>query len=785
MRNTILFITCLLSFVISAQNTSSVSGQIIDKTNNQPLSFASILLKKQNGTALNGTITNEKGNFEFIEVPDGNYLLEVEYIGYATQRIPLELKNQQKVKLSVIALEENAELLEGVTITAEKSTFEQRLDRKVVNVGKDLISQGPSAIDLMNNLPSVSIGSDGNISFRGSDNVRILIDGKLSNLENPADVLQQIPSNSIKKIELISNPSAKYNPDGLNGIINIILKKTVQEGWNMAFGANSIIAQRERYNSNVSLNFKPNQTNYYLEYSNGFGDQVTDGIVSRFDLNSDQITLNINNRESHFVKLGADFYPSEKTVLSFFTNQNLYNAAFEGQKNVFFEDVQENNFALNDFLTRDNHAQIYNTDYKWQIDGKGHSIEIEANYNLFKSDLTNDFIFSGNTTVPSYIENVSDTRSVLTFNVDYSLPLGLKSKIEIGGEGRINRIENGYTSTNFLLESSTFNYDRDIYSSYFIYNSTLGKIKFNIGARLEQYLVNAKFNQEVSGLAIFNQDIFNVFPSLFVSYQTSEESPHQYQLSYGRRIERPSFNQVNPIRQTTTPQLLATGNLELLPQFSNTIGANYVHRFNKGSISSGIFYRYIQDEINRIGIFDQDDPNLLRLSYDNFDSNNAYGIELGGNIRLADWWRSNFSLELYSRRQRGNIEDEEVEVQNNLTNIKWTQNFRFSDKISASTFAFYSGPQEILQYELKSNYYINVGLRYAFANGNGSISLNANDIFGSRRFAFRTYRTVFQEGEFLRDTQQLFLGLSYRIGGKLSSRSRKRRNNNIKADRFL
>ncbi|MEM9361853.1 MAG: TonB-dependent receptor [Bacteroidota bacterium] len=785
MRQVIIYLTLLISGTILSQNTGSISGLITDKTNGEPLSYASVVLKNQSDVIINGTITDGKGTFRFTELAAGSYFLEIEFIGYTSLQIPVELKSQQTLKLPVLVLSECAEALEGVTITGQKSTIEQKLDRKVVNVGKDLISQGPSAIDLMNNLPSVNIGSDGNISFRGSDNVRILIDGKLSNLENPADVLQQIPSNSIKKIELITNPSAKYNPDGLNGIINIILKKTAQEGWNVAFGANSIIAQRERYNSNLSLNFKPGKTNYYLEYSNGFGDQITDGIVNRFDLNSNQITRNSNNRESHFIKLGADFYPSEKSILSVFTSQNLYKAAFDGQKDVVFAEETQDNFALNDFLTRDNYTQNYNTDYKWQVNGESHFLEIEGNYNLFQGDLVNDFNFTGSTTIPSYIENVDDTRSILTFNVDYSVPLGGKSKLEIGVEGRINRIENEYSSTNLQLEDSTFEYNRDIYSSYFIYNRSLGKFKLNLGTRFEQYTVNAQFSQELSGLEEFNQELFNVFPSAFLSYQTSEESPHQYQLSYGRRIERPSFNQVNPIRQTTTPQILATGNIELFPQFSNTIEANYLYRFSKGSLSSGVFYRYIQDEINRIGIFDQDDPNLLRLSYDNFDNNNAYGIEIGGNLRPTNWWRTNINLELYHRQQRGFIEDEAVEVQNILTNIKLTQNYRISDTLSASFFGFYIGPQEILQYELKPNYYINAGLRYSFANGNGSLSLNANDIFGTRRFAFETFRTVFQEGEFLRDTQQLFFGLSYRMGGTLSSRTRKKRNTNIKADRFL
>ena len=412
-------------------------------------------------------------------------------------------------------------------------------------------------------------------------------------------------------------------------------------------------------------------------------------------------------------------------------------------------------------------------------------MEFEANYNLFNSDLINDFTFTGNTTVPSYIETVDDSRSVLTLNLDYSLPLGEKAKLELGGESRINRIENDYTSTNTELLNSVFQYNRDIYSSYLIYSTTLGKFNLNLGSRFEYYVVNALFNQEQSTSELFDQELFNTFPSIFVSFRPSKESPHQYQLSYGRRIERPSFNQVNPIRQTTTPQILATGNLRLRPQFSNSIEFNYLYRFNRGSISSGVFYRRIQDEINRIGIFDQDDPNLLRLSYDNFDSNNAYGIELGGNLRLTNWWRTNINLELYTRQQQGNIEQEQVTVQNTLTNLKWTHSFAITKQISASLFGFYSGRQEILQYELRPNYFFNMGMRYNFPNGKGSISINGNDVFGTQRFAFRTFRTVFQEGEFLRDTQQVFVGISYRLGGKLSSLSRKKRKNNIKADRFL
>ncbi|MEX0312925.1 MAG: carboxypeptidase regulatory-like domain-containing protein, partial [Allomuricauda sp.] len=343
-RNILFYASLFIGSTLFGQHNGALSGQVLDEGNGQPLAFASVVLQTQEEKVFSGTITDDKGRFQFTELAAGRYLLKIEFIGFKPSQMPIQLEVGQTMKLPTLYLSENTELLEGVTVVAQKSTVEQRLDRKVVNVGKDLISQGPSAIDLMNNLPSVNINSDGNLSFRGSENVRILVDGKLSNLENPAEVLQQIPSNSIKKIELITNPSAKYNPDGLNGIINIVLKKTAQEGWNIAFSANSIIAQEERYNSSLSLNFKPKKTNYYLEYNNGFGDQIIDGQLNRFDLNSNQLTRSAYDRKSNVIKFGIDFYPFKNTIFSVFTDQNFHDLEIDGDKDVVFDNDASLNF---------------------------------------------------------------------------------------------------------------------------------------------------------------------------------------------------------------------------------------------------------------------------------------------------------------------------------------------------------------------------------------------------------------------------------------------------------
>ncbi len=232
--------------------------------------------------------------------------------------------------------------------------------------------------------------------------------------------------------------------------------------------------------------------------------------------------------------------------------------------------------------------------------------------------------------------------------------------------------------------------------------------------------------------------------------------------------------------------MILTGNPSLVPQFTNSIEINYSRTLNKGTLTFGSFYRRIRDEINRRGFFDANNPTVLIIDYENFDSNDAYGIELSVSYRPTEWWSLNGSYDVYSRTQKGFIEGERVSVSNTLMNAKLNNSFKALKGLTFQLFTFYSGRQRILQYDIKDNFFMNAGARYNFAKGRGTLSLNFNDIFRTQRFAFETFRTIIQEGQFKTDSRAVYAGLAYRFGsGKSNSAKRKKRDKNEKADKIL
>ncbi len=773
-----------LSLTFYAQ-TGSVSGEIIDKNSGESIPYATIVVASDN-TTITGGLTNDSGGFSVTKIPLGAYHLEVHFIGYKTIKTPISItKTNRKLNLGKIAIEEDAIALDNIEVTAERSTITQKIDRKIITIGKDLTTVGASASDIMTNIPSVSVNQDGEISLRGNENVRVLVDGKPTNI-NATDLLQQIPSTSIKSIELITNPSAKYNPEGMSGIINIVLKKNSNLGFNGNVSTGITFGEKTRFNTSLGLNYRSGKFNIYGNYGNRLGKQVASGSITRTIEGTNQSTRNIYDNTSHLFKVGIDYFINDRNTLSLYTNQNLYERLNESTRQITFYNAMDTNFMqLGNFLT-DNTNSTYNADFKHDFSKDGHNIELEVDYNTLNSHLGNGFAFTGKTPNPNYIETIDDTRTNTTVNLDYVNPVSENATLELGIETRLRRTDNTYITNNSTLKNSIFSYDRDILSFYTTWSQKFDKWQYNLGVRLEDYNVNAAFTPSASPSETFSQNLFNIYPSGFLKYTPDEARKNSYQISVSRRIDRPSLNQINPIRQITTPQIIAIGNPELNPQFTNSVELNYSRKLTKGNITIGGFYRRINDEINRIGYFDTIDPNVLILDYDNFDSNDAYGLELSSSYRPTKWWNFNASFDVYSRTQKGDIENESVEVNNTLLNAKVNNSFKATKDITFQLFTFYSGPQNILQYQLKSNFFMNAGARYNFAKGKATFSVNFNDIFRSQRFAFKTYRTIFQEGEFRRDSRTVFFGLSYRFGGgKNKALKRKKRDKNIRADKFL
>ncbi|MCH2195429.1 TonB-dependent receptor [Kordia sp.] len=813
-----LFSLCMLMLCVTlhAQNPApkigTVQGKVIDAATKEAIPYATIVIKsKADSKVITGAISDDNGNFKIQKVSVGAIVIDVQFIGYETISKEATISRDNRViNLGTVSIAESATALNEVEVVAERTTIEQKVDRKVITVGKDLVTSGPTASDIMNNLPSVNVDQQtGAISLRGNQNVRVMVDGKLSNIPT-AQLLKQLPSNSIKKIELITNPSAKYNPEGMSGIINIVLRKNVNIGFNGNINLGLTREREAKFNSSLDMNYRNGKFNVFGNYSNNISKNANNGNIFRSDENSEQLFSFLDNRKTHLVKVGLDVYLNEKNTVSFFTNQNITDSRTDGITDVFFYDNPAfNNFQ--DFTAKnDNLASQYNFNYKYDIDDEGHNIELEVDYNVYDADDNIDFQFQGAGTFPNYIDETETDRDRTTINLDYVRPLKNKAKLELGAEARLFNSGIDYQSSGFTFNelgnlrrtpSTDFDYSRDIYSLYATYGRQFEKWSYQVGLRAETVQVDANaFSQEIETTdtdnIIFQNDYTQVYPSAFLTYSPSDKN--SYQLSYSRRIDRPGIDQVNPIREWSTPLISSFGNINLEPQFTNSMEVNYTRRLgNKGTITGGVFYRIIENEINRAVFVDRTDINRLILTHDNFDNTSAYGVEISSNFRPTSWWSFNTSFDFFAQTQKGiteslnaptdvatidNIVRQTVQVDNEAWNFRMFNNFKVTKKLNLSAFGFYRGSVQGIQFKMEPMYFVNIGARYAFAQGNGTLSVNYNDIFNTQEFGFDGERPFRQTGGFRWESNTVNVSLSYRFGGgKYRAKSRKRRDNDEKS----
>ena len=819
MKKLMFICVLLLSVIVSAQpakelRDGTVSGRVIDASLNQPLPYVNVIIKTTANQTITGGITKDDGTFEIKSIPEGDVVVSIQYIGFKTIAKTVSIgKNGYDIALGDIMLEEDVASLDEVTVVAEVTTIQQKVDRKVINVGKDLTTTGPTASDIMNNIPSVNVDQQtGNISLRGNENVRVMVDGKLSNVPI-AQLLKQIPSTSIKQIELITNPSAKYNPEGMSGIINIILHKNTNIGFNGNINLGLTKEIYAKFNSSIDLNYRNGKFNLYGNYGNNIGKSANYGSIERLDDNSEQLFDFFNNNKSHLYKVGLDFYMNDNNTVSFFTNQNIYDGFGAGTTGVLYPNhpLQQQIFD-NDIQ---NLSSQYNAVFNHKFKKEGEKLDIEADYSVFSQDEIANFNFQNFSFPPNYIDFVNTDRDQTTINVDYVNPLSEKAKLEIGAEARLFDTKIDYASTGLSVNENQdnipnngdeyiptpqtdFSYKRDIYSLYATYGKTFEKWSYQVGLRAESVMEDANAFRTLENSTEntpFENDYFQVYPSVFLTYSPSDKN--SYQMSYSRRVDRPGLQQVNPIREWSTPLISSFGNTELQPQFTNSIEANYTRKLENGSITGGVFYRLVEDEINRAVFIDRLDINKNILTYDNFDNTTAFGIELSSNFRPTKWWNFNASFDLYSRKQKGiaetltaptnvaTVDDiilETIEVDNLVWNFRMFNNFKATKKLNLSVFTMYRGEEKGLQFTRKPMFMVNTGLRYSFLEDDrATFSFNYSDIFNTMKFEFEGDRPTPQAGQFNWESNSWNIGLSYRFGGgKYRALQRKNRDDNEK-----
>lgn len=778
----------LFGMVLSTYSQKNqISGKIIDAKSKIAIPYVNITCKQKDGTIITGTITNDQGFFHLKKLPKTKLTLSFQFIGYTTTLKEVDLTNKSsKHHLGTIQIQENNHQLHEIEIDSESSSMVQKIDRKIFNVGKDLISTGGTSLEMLENIPSIDVNQlSGSISLRGNENVQILINGKPSNIDTE-QLLKQIPSNSIKSIEIITNPSAKHTPEGMSGIINIILKKNTKIGFNGNVSVGIKHSRNTRPDVSLNANYKIGTTNFYTNYSSSWGDYETFNNLERPNDNLFQDIDFLNNSVSHNFKFGVDIDVSPKSILSLYTSQNFDNNSLTTNTTILENaNLLFNNKRFSKYKQKD---ETYNIDYLYHLDDKGQNIELELTHSLTKNPevTTNSESINPLSKEHNYSNDIKDTRKLWLFNIDYVKPI-TAGKIELGLEFRKQNFYNNILTDQEVQVSSpptlqpigntTLDYHREIYSGYINFNKTYEKLSFQIGLRLEQFNLDANFSNTEQGNSNLNDRIFSLYPTASVNYELSKKD--DLQLAYSRRVDRPSAYQITPIQEWASPLTISQGNMNLVPQFTNSLELNYTKTISKGYLSFGTFYRRTNDKIGRILQRDTANSNLLISSFTNYDFSDSYGIEILGSYKPQKWWTIRPSFETYIQDSQGILNGNFETIKNTLIKARLSNSFKASKNLSFQLSAIHRGKSENIQYIVQPYTMINLGARLKVFEGKGSITFRGTDIFNNVNFEYSSNNPFAQTGNYTLEYDSVYLGFSYNFGsGKNKSKGRKYRDDN-------
>jgi outer membrane receptor protein involved in Fe transport len=580
---------------------------------------------------------------------------------------------------------------------------------------------------------------------------------------------------------LITNPSAKYNPEGMSGIINIILHKNSQDGFNGSINTGVTFGITPKTNSALNMNYRVGKVNFYTNYGFNHGINANNGYVDSERTNQEnRQDFNFRNQNnSHLLKLGMDYYINEKNTLSAYTNQSFTYGSGTGLTTVVYDDAITNRNTTQLFGSNSNNKnQTYDMVFKHDFEKKDENLELQFNYSHTVNDENTvyDETVSNPTETYERTNLVKGTTDYFQFNADYVNPLTESTKLELGVETRIQNSGNSFNDINpsFTSANNSFEFGRNIYSAYANLGKQIGKWSGQLGVRLEYFDLDANFsinetNPTFNDTQSISDDLFTAYPSAFLTYTANDKN--SFNFNYSRRVDRPSIGQISPIREWTTPLMESRGNPALEPQFTNSFELNYTRNMKIGSITSAVFYRLINAEITRVIYTDPNDTNFNIMSFDNFKDNNQLGLEVNANLKLTKWWSTNTSADVYFKTVRGTVSNLDTGVMENgevdvaTFNARMNNTFTATKNLKFNLFGMYRGRDLGLQFERKAMYKMDLGANYSILKGKGTLSARLNDVFNTMHFGFEgsiPYKSV---GEFHWESRTFYLGLNYNFGG--------------------
>ena len=797
------FLLVLISSISYGQEKPASSkiiltGNIIESNSKKPLEYATITLKNtSNPKLIFGGITDNKGNFS-IEGTAGTYDVLFEFISFKSFKIS-QKKLTSNTDFGKISLEEDFTQLNEVIVRSEKTTVEIKLDKKVYNVGKDLMVKGGTVSDVLDNIPSVTVDVEGNIALRGNENVRVLIEGKPSNAINVSEALRLIPADAIDKVEVITNPSARYEAEGGGGIINIILKKGKNQGMNGTFIGN--VGDPKNNSLNGTLNYKTKEFNLFT--TQGYSDRNNPGnaIVNSRYLNDDNSTrdfMNENRTNERLSKayngsFGMDWFLDKS--LTWTNIVNLRRSVGDNTDNVF-QNYYDQNFVYDYTRNRINREDSksnnieYTTNFTKNFKKEGHKLTIDGSFSA-NIDRNTALISdkATNTTAETLDEttnNQDQSRNLI--QTDYVLPLAKGSQFEAGYRGDFLTITTDFSVINngipFPEFTNILEYKEKVNALYVNYGFKVKKFSFLFGTRWEDS------NIEVNQLATndFNTKRYNnFFPSAFLTYEFSNQTSAS--ISYSKRLQRPRGRQLYPFNNLSSNVNIFVGNPDLNPSFTDAIDLSYLKKWSKLTFSTSMYGNRTTDAIQYVrsesGDFQNGVPIILSSPI-NLATEYRGGFEFTLNYSPYKWWKLNSNFNFFYVETDGDfnyIDFNGNPVSQNFDNsaTSWftrlTSKITLPFKIDWQTNATYNGSQRNAQGRSLGIFSMNLAFSKDVLKDKGTIALNVSDVFNSRKRIMETYIPGLVEsyGEMQWRVRQINLSFTYRFNIQKNEREKPRK----------
>lgn len=789
--------------------SADIQGRVLYAESKSPFEFVTVsIINKSTQKSIGGGLTNAQGNFAIHSIQPGNYTLKVSYVGFKTIEKEINVTNPKLIIPDIFLVEDNKTLKE-VQVVGQGSQMRFDIDKKVFSVDQNIAAAGGSATEVLQNIPSVNVDNEGNVSLRNNSNVEVWINGRPSGLtaENRAQILQQMPAESLESIEIMTNPSAKFSPEGTAGIINLVMKKNRKAGYYGSIGAGAMLTNGNKLggSANASINYTSNKLELYANL--GYRKMAMEGssFTCRQNFYTADTTLLTQNQlatqgfKGLFFRAGADYHINDKNTIgvSGFTMAGNMNS--DGETNYLLNNLNPSqklkDYSRSTLMDGDHPGFDITTYHKIDFDKKGSNLITSLSYSMHNMNANSTYI--GKVVYPtssqSSISQIGNSgNDEFEFKSDYTKKFTSDDKLELGwysGFEKRNSLAEGFDNvaqTELPNYYNDFSSDEWIHAAYATYGKKINHFSAQLGLRAEYQSTHINTVSIENSLDTFPTNQLQFFPSMYLAYSLPKNN--ELQFNYTRRVNRPRGRQINSFRDYSDPTTVSFGNPKLTPEYASSFELNYLKNWDAHSLMASAYYRYTTDVIQRVNFLEN---NTMQSTYMNLTQQKNTGLELVAKDRIFKVVSLTSSLNLYYSKINPSVyktaQNENINIngQESFTwDAKMIANFMLSKTISGQITGQYIAPRVISQGKQYEMYSVDFGLRKTLMDKKLVVALMGRDIFNTRKTNvvtsgigfYQTYESIMGGPGSMGGGRMLGINVTYNFGNMKPKMQEKQKN---------